>query len=271
MNAAIMRKIARDWWWLLLLVPLVLIGFEVLFVRALGEMGLKTMSIVLNQDIARRFLRMMLGADLAIDFTPTSIVTFGMAHPFLYAVNWALLLAVCTSYTVAEAERGTADLLLTLPISRAAIFLSGSAVWMLAGVAVCLAPWGGLWLGQYFFPLWEPIDLRRFGLLSINLYALYLAVGCLTLLVSTLVDRRGAAIAIVLAGLLLSFLLNFLASLWRALEYVAAIGVLHYYKPLPVVRDGVFPWTNLAILMGIAAASWLVSFVVYKRRDVPAA
>lgn len=270
MNTAVLRKTARDAWWLLVFVPLAIVAFEVLLVRAFGELPPEAAAL-LERSFVKRFVTMLLGADLTAQFTATGLVTIGLAHPFVYAVTWALLLTVCTRTTVGEIDRGTADLLLTLPLSRAAVYASAALIWVPAAAAASGATLAGLALGQWLHPLWEPVDLRALRVVAVNLFALHVSVGCVTTCVASAASRRGTTTAIVLSGLLASFLLNFLATLWPAMGRVAALGPLHYYRPLVAVRTGQWPVADLAVLGAVAAVSWLAGLWCFCRRDIPAA
>lgn len=270
MNRAVVAKTTRDMALLLVLLVAALIADEVLIIRALRELPVEMISAWMHLPVASRLIRALLGAEPASVVTATGLVTIGFSYPVLYAITWAFILTVCTRVLVGEIDRGTADLLLTLPISRSAIYASVSVVWMAAGVPLCLAPLAGVYLGQRFFPLWEPVEMGRFPVLCVNLYALYLAIGCVTGFVSSTSSRRGTAIAVVLTALVASFLLDFLVALWPALGQVAFLGLLHYYEPLPYVREGRVPWGDLAALGGIAAVSWTAGLLCFRRRDVNA-
>ena len=107
---------------------------------------------------------------------------------------------------------GTADLLLTLPLSRSTIYVSTSLVWIVAAACLSAAAWLGLWLGNLAFPLRTPINFARMGIGAVNLLGLYLAIGGIASLISASCNRRGIAVGILLAVLLSSYLTNFLAS-----------------------------------------------------------
>ena len=271
MNGALVRKTFRDSWWLLILVPVAIVVFETLVVRAYREIGSEAAGFWMNRPCTRQLMRVLMGADLGASITPTVLVMIGFAHPLLHALNWLLLLTVCTRTTVGEIDRGTADVLLTLPISRASIYASVSSVWILVGVPVSLAPVLGVWIGEWLSPLWAPITFRPLFVLALNLLALYLSVGGVAMCMSSLVSRRGTAVALVLTGLLASVLLNFLASVWAAAERLAFLGLLHYYKPFTAIRGGPLPVDDLATLGAVAVVAWLSGLVCYCRRDIPAA
>jgi len=267
---AVFHKTARETALLLAILTAALVGFELLFVLAMGEFA-EEITGIWKVGFIRRFIQVLVGADLFADLTPTTIMTVGLAHPLLYAFTWTLLLTTCTRVIAGEVDRGTADLLLTLPISRVATYASVSAVWALAGVVVSFAPLLGVWLGESLYPLSEPIELRRLWIPVINLFALYLAIGGAATLVSSAVSRRGQAVAIILAGLLGSFLLNILAQFWSPAKEISFLGLLHYYRPLVSVRAGEWPLGDIAVLVGIAGCCWLAGLWWFSRRDIPAA
>jgi hypothetical protein len=97
---------------------------------------------------------------------------------------------------------------------------------------------------------------------------LYLAVGGLAWLVSASSNRRGPAILIVFLILLASFLLNFLAQFWEVARNVSFLGILDYYRPLYILRDGRVPWSDIGVLLTVAASLWTAAGVVFSRRDV---
>lgn len=273
MNTAIVRKTLRDAAVLIGIGTLVLVIFEVLFMRAMGEISddAQTGMALLRLPVVQRFVKMVAGAEMLDNVTATSLMTLGLGHPFLLVVHWATVLTIGSRVLAGEVERGTADLLLTLPVSRTAVYNSVTLVWLLAGIPLSLAPWLGVCLGQQWFPLWEPVDLSRIAILCVNLFFMYLAVGGMTMVFSALIPHRGLAIAFVLAVLLLSVVLNFLQTFWQALEAISAIGVLHYYRPLPIVRSGAWPLQNLVALGTLALVTWLLGLVRFVRRDIPAA
>jgi hypothetical protein len=94
-------------------------------------------------------------------------------------------------------------------------------------------------------------------------------VGGLAFLVSAVSDRRGRAIAVIFAILLASFLLNFLAQLWRPAEMVSFLSLLSYHKPLIVMRSGgAWPLGDMTVLFGFAVATWLAGGIWFARRDI---
>jgi ABC-2 type transport system permease protein len=271
MNAAIMRKTISDALPLLLIMCLAIFALELLIVGAMSQFAEEFSDIILAKPLFQRFARLLVGADLSADLSPTTLVTIGYAHPLLYAFTWTFLLATCTRVLAGEIERGTADLLLGLPLSRAKIYTSVSLVCLLAGLPIGGTVLFGTWVGETAFSMWEPLDLPGLAVVTVNMLALYVAIGSGTLFAASLASRRGPAIAAVLAILLGSFLLSFLGQFWTFFERINFLSILHYYQPLPIIRAESWPWGHLVVLLSIAAAFWLLGLWRFTRRDIPAA
>ncbi len=272
MSRAVLVKTLRDSAVLTALLTLAVIGLEVAIVRALLEFSkdLEDFRRWVELPLIRDLLRIVLGADLAGDLNPTIMSTFGLGHPLLWALSWTLLLTIVTGVVAGEIDRGTADLLLTLPVSRTAVYTSTSVAWVLAAVLVSFAPLLGLRLGELASPLSEPLRFGQLWPLSVNLLALNLCVAGVTMLVSSVVSRRALAIGIVLAALLASDLVNLLSQFWEAVRPFAFLGFLHYYRPLPVVRSGTLPWGDIVVLLAVGAVAWSAGLWYFRRRDIPA-
>lgn len=270
MNLALLGKTLRDSWTLLSLALLGILVFEVFFVRAISEFAVDLLEMWEKRPILKNMIQMLIGAKFNVNISPTGLVTIGMAHPVIFTLTWAFILTTASRVLAGELDRGTADLLLTLPVSRARIYATVSAATLAPGVLFSAAPVAGIALGERIFPLAQPLELERLMIPAWNLLALYLAVASVALFVSTLTVRRGLVVAAVLSGLIVSFALNFLSQFWSGLNYVLFLSIMDYYRPLASVIDGAWPVQNLCVLVGVAVTAWLAGLWQFSRRDVPA-
>jgi ABC-2 type transport system permease protein len=273
MSTAVVRKTLRDTALLLVLLTAGIVVFNILAARMLVEAAteLPLLRMWLDRPLVQLLVRMALGADMAGELTSTTLSTFALGHPLYYALAWTLLLTLATGAIAGEIGRGTADLLLTLPVSRVAVYVSVSVVLALAAVLVSGTPLLGLWLGQHVWSLAEPLDFHRLWPIPFNLLALNLCVAGVTLMVSSLVSRRGSAVGIVLAGILVSDLVNLLAQFWDTIRRISFLGFLHYYRPLVIARSGQLPLDDVAVLLSVAVCAWTMGLWRFVRRDIPAA
>lgn len=270
MNIALLRKTFRDSRWLLLACALGALGFEILWVLVISEFADDLLQLWRRLEFLRHLLRALLSVDIAEDVSVTSLLAMGLVHPMLLVLNWAFAITTCTRVSVGEIDRGTADLLLSLPITRTGIYVTTSLVWIGGGLLIAAGAWLGLAIGQSFLNLPEPVNLWRILIAVVNLYALYLASAAMALLTATFVDRRGVAVAIALTVLLVSFLVNFLEVFLPFVRGISFLGFLYYYRPVEVVRDAHWPIVPLVVLTSAAAVCWLIGWRRFARRDIPA-
>lgn len=271
MNLALIRKTALDTLAVFVLVVAGLVAFEFLFVRAMSEFAEELLQFWARRPAIKGFIQVLVGSQFNLDISATGLMTIGLAHPLLFALTWTFILANGSRVIAGEIDRGTADLLLALPVSRVGVYFSVSLVWIVAGAAISFAPLAGVWLGELWHPLQEPLDLARLVIPAVNLFGLFLAVMAATMLVSALASRRGPVIGVLLALLLSSFLINFLSQLWPAARHLNFLSVLEYYRPLASVRDGAWPVRDLIVLLTTAVVCWSAGLWCFSRRDIPAA
>jgi ABC-2 type transport system permease protein len=245
--------------------------FEPLLVYSIGQFARDVLPLWSKFPFIKTMISALVGADITVDVTSTSLVTLGLAHPFLFAVTWGFLIATGTRAITGEIDRGTADLLLTLPVSRGGVWMSATAA-LLAGLGVIgMLPWLGIAMGARLFPMADAVEPRLLWVAVVNFMALLAAILGITLLASACTSRRGVAVAIAIAVVLASFLLNFVVALAPPLEGLAPLGLLHYYRPLEAVRRGELATRDVMVLCGIAAVTWSVGLWRFARRDIPAA
>ena len=271
MNRAVMWKTWHDTAMLFVLLLVTVFVWEHVFVFGIRSLAGDIVKFSQRFPFFLKLIQTLMGGKLEVEPNATSLITLGFSHPFLYSVMWTFIVANCTRVLLAEIDRGTADLLVTLPVSRVGIYTSVSAVWLLAGVPACAMPWLGIWFAVRAFPLEEALDFGRLALPIVNMYLLYAAIGCVTMWISTLYSRRGPAIAVVIGILLASFIINFLVAMVPSLHWMGHIGLLQYYRPLESVRSGHLPLDNLMVLGGVAVVTWLAGLWGFSRRDIPAA
>jgi len=271
MNRALVFKGLRDARGLLAAALVAVVLFEVLFALAMESLAPEMIAFAARFAFLQRLLRVLISLDLSAGASPTTLVVLGLLHPFLSAVTWGTLVTLGTRLPAGEIDRGTADLLLTLPVPRGAAYRAAGVVAALAALALAGATWCGVALGSRIAAFPGPIDLGRIGMAVANQAALLLAIAGATALVSSLVNRRGVAAAIVVGLLLASFLVNFLAAFLPAFEAIDFLGVLHYYRPVDVVREGRWPARDLALLGAVAGATWAAGLWAFRRKDIPVA
>lgn len=271
MNLAILRKTWRDSLPLLLGASAALVIFGILAVSWLKHFSATAIELLGKSPFIVRMISAVVGADLSADLSPTSLITIALSHPFLFVVTWSFLLVTGSRVIAGEIDRGTGDLLFTLPQSRSATYVDVSLVWLVGGVPLLIGFFAGLWIGTLLFPLKEPLLFARLVPAGVNFLALYWGIGGLTMGLSAAASHRGRVIGVMAGLLLFCFLLNFVEAILPWAGRLAPVGLLYYYKPLETIRSGNWPLGNIAVLLGVGLAGWLFGLRRFAGRDIPAA
>jgi ABC-2 type transport system permease protein len=271
LNFAIFRKTLRDTAAMLLMASLGTIGFVVLFIWAMQTLGPELMTFVSKFDFLKRILEVSLGVSMKGEISPNIMYAVSFTHLVVLIAGWGPIITVITRVTVGEEEQGTADLLLSLPVRRTTVWISTTLVWVLVAAVLATSPLVGVGVGTRVFPTEEIVHLTRYISASVNLFALHLAIGGMTAMFACVSGRRGRAIALVIAVALLSATLNFIDPFLPMIQRFNFLGLLHYYRPVDIVRESAWPWFNIFALAGFGFLTWLVGMIVYCRKDVPVA
>jgi ABC-2 type transport system permease protein len=164
-----------------------------------------------------------------------------------------------------EEERGTLDLLLSLPLPRRRLVVDKLGAMVVALLGLMLLFWVVLLVGTRA----AGVDVTPGGLLVATLSAAMLGVlfGCVALLVGCATGRRGVAIGVSAALGLASYLLNSLGSSVAALQPYRKLSPFYWYIDNRPLLNG-FDALHVATMLGVAALLVAAAVWALQRRDV---
>ena len=268
MNRALLIKAIRETWLATLLFSLGLFVFEAIVSAVLpgllGEFQENLMRLPFFQNI----IRALLGTDIGESLGTVAFVSIAWVHPVVLTLFLAHEIVHCTRLPVGEIDRGTIEVVLALPVSRWQAYRTESIVWVGAGLVLLAFALVGNLSGSANLPAHQRPDPGQLLIVVTNLFALYVAVGGLVYLISSLSDHRGRAIGAAFGIVVGSFFLNFLAQLWEPAQMLSFLSVLHHYRPLEALQTGAWPVGDIVILTSIGISLWVLGGVVFARRDI---
>jgi len=253
--------------------PILLFGLSLFTVKALLTCIYPQVQEGLDEFLdkipfMKQMISALLGTDLGDGISARVMQAFLWVHPVVLTLIWAHEIIFCTRMPAGEIDRGTIDVLLGLPVSRRAVYMCETIVWLVSGLLIIGLGLLGHRIAAPIMPVEMRPELSRSILASMNLYCVYIAVGGIAFLVSSLSSRRGRAIAIIFAIVLASFLLNFLAQFWDPAKEVAFLGIMNYYQPAHILQTGAFPFADVAILLSVGFSTWLIGGEIVARRSI---
>lgn len=266
MNRGLIVKALRETWSATLLFGAALLVIETAMSFALPRFAAQLSEQWMQLKFLQGIIKAMVGADLAGGLGPEIFAAIPWVHPVVLAVVWAHAIVFCTRVPAGEVDRGTADVLYSLPVSRWELHLSETAAWVGSALVVLLLAIAGNALGNRMAgAVW---NVGRVGIVVVNLLAMYLVVGSFAWLMAAASDRRGRAMAVAFVVVVASFLLNYLAQFWTLLEHIAWMSLLRYYRPLVALKEGTWPVRDVLVLGVLAVGLWVAAGAVSARRDL---
>ncbi len=270
MNAALLRKTAYDHRWAMTLTALALTLFPVLIIHAFASVPWEMTNNWLKLPWIARLIQSLTGADLSEVMSVNTLGAFAFVHPVVLAVTWGYVIMTATRVLCGEIDLGTADLLLALPMSRWTLYTTVSS-WVFLGCPVfMLCLWCGVWIGDGTAGIPESMHLWELRHVVMNACLMHWTVAGVAMLFSACSSRRGRAVGWLFGILVASFLLNSLAAFWPRAQALSALGLLHYFHPFAIIRDGAIQTSNIVVLTALTLTAWVAGGVIFARRDIHA-
>lgn len=225
--------------------------------------------------------RPLLGAPLAELATPAGQLSILFVHiiTMLVAIGWAV--GRGSDPIAGEISRGTMDLVVSLPVRRAALLVPPALVAAAGTVVLSLSLWAGIALAVATVDFKEEVSPWRFAPGVINLFAMVFFMTALTTLVSTLVRDRWYVIAASTGFFILSFIVKMTARLWPA-DWPQAVDVakwlsratfLSLFEPQEMILVGSggwrAGWSSSAGMIALGLAAYVLAALVFRWRDIP--
>lgn len=180
-----------------------------------------------------------------------------------------VLIAVAVSgaaaATAAEEERGTADLLLSLPVSRGRVVVAKVLATVIAVLLVAAATLLAIAVGAPLVDLEVGLADLAAGVLMTALLALFF--GAVALLVATVTGKRAVALGTAVGLALAAFLLNALAPMADWLEPWQKASPFYWaLGDNPLINGVDAPMAGLLLVAAVAQV--VLADVAYRRRDI---
>ena len=198
----------------------------------------------------------------------TGVLAFGWNHPITHAVMTAVAITLAARAIAGEIENGAIELVLAQPLSREA-YLACHVIVGVSSIAIvaCSGALGTV-IGQQVFDL-QPFGAARLAQLLINIVLLQSAIYTFTLMVSAW-GREGGRVAVAgVFAVVVSYLVNAVATLWPQAAFLHAYSLHSYYDPRAILMKGDLSTSSALLLAGSAIACAAIAFRRFGSRDLP--
>lgn len=166
-----------------------------------------------------------------------------------------------------EEERRTLDVLLSTPVTRRRVVLDKFGAMVLATALLAVVLWASIPILGPPFDLTPSLGDLTAAVLMCSLLAL--AFGSIALAVACATGHRALAIGVTAAIAAATYLMDLLAPMIGAIEWLQLLSPFHYYLGAePMIRG--FDATGSLVLVAITAVGLAAAVWTFERRDLSA-
>ncbi len=164
-----------------------------------------------------------------------------------------------------EEERGTLDLLLSLPVRRSQVVLEKFVAMVVATLALGLVSW--LSMAAAALAVGMEIDFVRLGEVTLSCTLLGLAFGAMALALGCAKGSRGLCLGVTSALAIAAYFLNALAPIAESLEPAQKLSPFYLYIGADPLTSGL-NLVHAGVLTGLTTAFLAIGVVLFGRRDL---
>ncbi|MDO8212556.1 ABC transporter permease [Conexibacter sp. CPCC 206217] len=188
---------------------------------------------------------------------------FALMMPLLFLV---VAIGMGSRAVAAEEERGTIDLLMSMPLTRRRMLLEKVAGGVAVLFALGLVLFASLALGSLLSTL--DVPLGRLAQISLATVLVALPFGALALAIGCATGARGLALGLTSAAAVAAYMLNALAPLVDSLSSLRDLSPFAWYASDSVLVGAGLQLWRAALLVGVALLLAGVAALALERRDL---
>ncbi|MBA2753037.1 MAG: ABC transporter permease subunit [Chloroflexia bacterium] len=193
----------------------------------------------------------------------------GFTHPLYITLTSAALVTFTARGLAGEMERGTIQLALARSVSRPRVYLSRVLGLVIVVTALSVAGMVGLLLGMAIArPAGTLVWWHLLTTISVC-WLLFWAIGGLALCGSAAADTTSRAVGWATTGIVIFYVIDYLATIWSLIEPLGFISLFDYYDPADALVNGRIPLDHALVLALAGLAGVAGGYTVFTRRDLP--
>lgn len=196
-------------------------------------------------------------------------LALGFTHPVYHLLVAAVVIWIAARGLAGEMESGQVQVSLARPVSRRQFYLARVvAVGIIALWVAVVASLGNI-AGIFFSRPDGTMNNAHFVAQIGASFLLAATIGGVALLVAARADRMGQAVGWAAGFLIVSYVIDYFATLWSFLKPLQPFSIFNYYDPPVALAAGSIPWTNVLVLGAVATIAVVAGLVMFERRDLP--
>lgn len=197
-------------------------------------------------------------------------LSLGFTHPLYIVLVGASVIGFAARTLAGEMDRGIILIPLSRPVSRPTVY--GSRLLGAAIICLLLSIIGpaGMIAGLLFARPNGDLAYQNLLAVALSTFALCWAIAGISLCGSAMASSAGRVIGWALGILVLSYFVDYFASVWQPLQAITFLSLFDYYDPAQALVSGQANLRNLAVLLVLGMVTGFAGLIAFSRRDLPA-
>lgn len=244
--------------------------FEYIQPVAIAAFGNLDQLIAIMDLVPKPFLALMnVTPEVVEEVGLPGFLALGFTHPVYHLLVAAVVIWIAARGIAGEMESGQVQVSLARPVSRRQFYLARVLAVVLVSIWVSIVAALGNIVGILVSQPDGDMDNGHFIAQIGTSLLLALTIGGVALLVSARADRMGQAVGWAAGFLIVSYVIDYFATLWAFLEPLQPFSVFDYYDPPTALAHGTIPTTNILVLGSVIILSAIAGALIFDRRDLP--
>lgn len=195
-------------------------------------------------------------------------ISLQFLHFPLVILGAAVVISLGIALLAEEFDKGTIELLFSLPISRSRVFLTKAGV-IISGIALTLV-FSLLGIYASGAAVGVSFSFLNFFLVMIALFFLLLAIAGLVVFLAVSFGSIMKTLTTAVGIFFVLLFINIVGELVGPLNFLKYLSIFHYYQPFQVLKGEYSIAVSAAYLLVFATVFFVAAYIVYTRRDIPA-
>ncbi len=250
-----------------LLIALVIFLFQIAICGIVHD-NERVKALIQYIDMLPAFLKTFIGGEAVQVGNIAGLIAIGYQDPLILLLYMLFAVGVPTALLSGEVQRGTMELILSRQTTKTQIYISAGLITIIGMFGLVVVMFLGTVTATCLYNFKQDVPLYDFFKLATNGGILASAVGGITLLAAACF-RRGMAVSITVAYLVLNYFAEIVAEWWPRMKWLKPLNIYHYVKDAKIFTESAWPVGNMAVLITILIVSTIVGGIIWARRDLP--
>jgi len=217
-------------------------------------------------EILPPFLRAFFGEEI-VQFTTLE----GFLTVEFFNTTWIIILGIFTclfvgSLVAEETEKRTLEITLSTPLRRCRFVLEKFLGFLTCLAVLVIASYSGILLGASH--IHEKVNFATYNRVFFSGFLCMMSIGTIALFFSCIFNEQRRAVSVSLAFFLALYFFNIIAALLEQFPILRYLSLFNYYDASRIFVHNTILWTDLLVLMGITGGFFVLSLLLFERKEI---